>query len=775
MLRAVRRSAMIMVSTVALLLFGWAALGFIAPPPLLEGVPFGRVVLDAEGGLLRVSMAEDGIFRLHAPLDDIAPSAVEALVLYEDRHFFSHPGVNIFSLLRAAWTTYVSGERRVGGSTITMQVARMRLKLDSSGLAGKLRQIGYALLLERHYDKQDILEAYLNLAPYGGNVEGIEAAARIYFGTSAARLTELESRALTVVPQNPVRRDPVRGPDFDAARLRLHRLFAERAGSEVAMQEETPRLRVRPLSRLPFKAPHLSTELLAEAGTSVASGRLLSTIEPDLQAMLETCLRTFTERGRRFGLNNASALLVHAPSMRICALAGSADFFDAAIQGQVDGTRAKRSPGSTLKPFIYALALEQGLIHPMTLLIDSPRSFGGYDPENFDKGFRGPVHAHEALKASRNLPAIILAEQLHEPGLYGFLQRAQVRLPMPPEHYGLALVLGGAEVTMRELAALYAMLANQGLWHPLRLRQDQPLGAPRRLLSPEAAYVTLRMLEKEEDILRTRHGNLPLRCKTGTSNGFRDAWTAGLVGEYVLVVWAGNFDGSSHPYLVGGRTALPLFRETAQALNALRPLRDPLPAQRSTLNIAEIPVCTSTGDVDVSRCVETTDTLFLPGISPIRDSGILRPILIDRATGLRACEPQHGETEEVFWEFWPSDVRAIFAQAGIVKPLPPDWLPMCKGREDAVATGRPPRIILPKKGMTYYRSLGELRRPIPLSAAVDSGVTRIHWFAGASYLGSSAPNEPFLWEPEQAGELEISAVDDRGRSARQFCRIQLAP
>ena len=179
--------------------------------------------------------------------------------------------------------------------------------------------------------------------------------------------------------------------------------------------------------------------------------------------------------------------------------------------------------------------------------------------------------------------------------------------------------------------------------------------------------------------------------------------------------------------------------------------------------------------MDVSRCIETTDTLFLPGISPIRDSGILRPILIDRATGLRACEPQHGETEEVFWEFWPSDVRAIFAQAGIVKPLPPDWLPMCKGREEAVATGRPPRIILPKKGMTYYRSLGELRRPIPLSAAVDSGVTRVHWFAGASYLGSSAPNEPFLWEPEQAGELEISAVDDRGRSARQLCRIQLAP
>lgn len=763
---------MLSAATGTLLLLGWFALGFVAPPPLLEGVPFGRVVLDAEGGILRVGMAEDGIYRLRVRLDDIAPSAVEMLVRYEDRHFFSHPGVNALSILRAAWTTYLSRERRVGGSTITMQVARMRLGLDSSSIAGKLKQIGYALLLERHYDKQDILEAYLNLAPYGGNVEGIEAAARIYFGTSAARLNSMESCALTVVPQNPVRRDPVRGPDFDTARLRLHRLLGEING---AGADEAPRLRVRPLSRLPFKAPHLCTELLAEPGAGVSQGRIVSTIEPDLQAMLEDCLSSFRERGRSFGLNNASALIVHAPTMRVCALAGSADFFDASIRGQVDGTRAKRSPGSTLKPFIYALALEQGLIHPMTLLIDSPRSFGGYDPENFDKGFRGPVHAHDALKASRNLPAIILAEQLAEPGLYDFLKLAQVSLPMPKEHYGLALVLGGAEVTMRELAALYAMLANQGLWHPLRFRHDQALGVPRRLLSPEAAYVALRMLEKEEDRIRTREGFLPLRCKTGTSNGFRDAWTAGLVGEYVLVVWAGNFDGSPHPCLVGGRTALPLFREAAQGLGALRPLIDPLPAQRPALELAEIPVCTSTGDVDVSRCADTTDTLFIPGVSPIRDSGVLRPILIDKATGLRACDHTDG-IEEVFWEFWPSDIRAIFAQAGISKPQPPDWLPVCKGREDSLsASGRPPRIILPKKDITYHRSIGGQNRPIPLSAAADPGVSRMHWFAGLSYLGSAAPGEPFLWEPEQAGEFEIIAVDDKGRSTRQVCRVQLAP
>jgi len=751
-----------------LCLLAWAGLGLITPPPLLEGIPFGSVVLDADGRIMRISRAKDGIFRLRVTLDEVAPGAVDALLRYEDRHFFRHPGVNPFSLIRAAWSTYVSGGRRVGGSTITMQVARMRLRLDSSGIGGKLRQIGTALLLERHYDKQDILEAYFNLAPYGGNIEGIEAAARIYFDAPAARLTGSESLALTVVPQNPIRRNPVNGPDFDAARARFLRLCQSEADGTAPAA--SPPLRVRPLSHLPFRAPHVSTELLAEAGQE----RILSTIEPDLQAMLESCLASYTARYRRFGLNNASAMLVHAPTMKVCALAGSANFFDSSIDGQVDGTRAKRSPGSTLKPFIYALALDQGLIHPMTLLIDSPRSFGGYDPENFDKGFRGPVHAHEALKASRNLPAIILAEQLEEPGLYGFLQKAQVFLPEEPEHYGLALVLGGAELTMRELAGLYAMLLNQGLWHPLRLRQDSPLEAPVRLLSPESAFVTLRMMEA--DSLPLREGRLPLRCKTGTSNGFRDAWMAGIVGEYVLIVWVGNFDGSSNPFFVGAKAAQPLFMEAAQALAALRPLHDLLPSQCYGLDLATIPVCTSTGDVDVSRCRETTETLFLPGISPIRDSGILRPVLIDKATGLRTCEAVPGETETVFWEFWPSDLRRIFTQAGIVKAPPPDWHPFCTGRENnAQADGRPPRILYPKKHMTYYRDLGKGGRSIPLAAAADQGVERLHWFAGAAYLGSSAPDEPFLWEPSTSGTMDIIVVDDKGRSSQVRCHIMLAP
>ncbi len=754
------------------LLLGYVALGLVPPPPLLEGIPFGRVALDAEGGLLRLRLAEDGRYRLRVRLDAVAPEAVRALLHYEDRYFYLHPGVNPCALVRAAAQTWLGGSRRMGASTISMQVARLRLGLRTASLAGKLRQIWAALLLERHYTKQELLEAYFNLAPYGGNIEGIEAAAHIYFGKTAARLSDLECHALAVVPQNPVRRDPARGGEFRQARARLER---ELAG--MGPEAPVPPLRVRSPARLPFAAPHLVMELLGDGPGAVEGDTVRTCIAPDFQRLLEEALAVHAGRLRRYGITNAAAILVHAPTMQVRALAGSAEFFSAAVSGQVDGTRARRSPGSTLKPFIYALALEEGLIHPLTLLNDSPRSFGGYDPENFDRGFRGPLPAREALRASRNLPAIALAEQLRSPGLYGFLRKAGVRLAQGPEYYGLALVLGGAELTPRELAGLYAMLANQGLWQPLRLTLDDRRKAPRRLLSPEAAHVALRMLEREDLVLSGAGGAvIPVRCKTGTSNGFRDAWTAGVFGDYVLVVWVGNFDNSANPRLVGAETALPLFMEIGRGVAARQPLRDRVRDAERELNVITLQVCAATGDLDISRCADTAETLFIPGVSPTRDSGVLRPILIDTATGLRACDASSGGTTTVYWEFWSTEQRRIFAQAGISKPLPPEWLPECRAADRRGSGGKPPRILLPKKHVTYHHAGAAGGRGIPLQASTEADVERVHWFAGSAYLGVSAPDEILFWQPPAGkGVVELVAVDDKGRSVRQRCRIEPGP
>ncbi|MDR0466041.1 MAG: penicillin-binding protein 1C [Deltaproteobacteria bacterium] len=743
---------------------------FCPKPPLLEGVAFSRVILDRNGQLLRLSLAADEKYRERAALRDFPPALIQATLLYEDRYFSLHPGFNPFSLLRAAAHTYLGGGRRMGASTITMQLVRLRCGINTGKISGKIEQILRAVQFERHYDKDELLEAYLNLAPYGGNVEGAAAAARVYFGKNAARLTTGEALALAIVPQNPTRRTPLKagqGGDFDRARQRLLELHQAEYANHAA-QAALP-LHILGPDKLPFAAPHVCAELAADKNTD--AGPVRTTLDLEVQRRLEGMISRFAARNRAWGIANAAALLIHCPSMEIRALVGSADFHSAGLQGQVDGTRARRSPGSTLKPFIYALALDQGLIHPMTMLMDSPRSYGGYDPENFDKSFRGPLAARDALAASRNLPALGLAARLANPDLYAFLRRAGTEFPHDAEHYGLSLVLGGAELTMRELGALYAMLANKGLWRPARLRADDP-PQPTPLLSPEAAFITRDMLRDPAHAVRARTGHLPLHLKTGTSNGFRDAWTAGLFGPYALVVWVGNFDNSANPLLVGADTALPLFVDIAQNIAEYERLEDMTRELRRDLNVSRILACTVSGDIDVSLCPQTTETWFIPGVSPIAPSGVFRKILVDVKTGLRACVPEEGRTAEKVWEFWPSDMLRIFRRAGIHKPPPPAWAPDCANDQ---AASKGPRIITPKDHVIYRVRLSTPERnTLALTAGADAESGALFWFADKEFLGRCAPEEPLLWQA-RAGLHRLRVVDDKGRSHSRTVLIEAVP
>ncbi|MBQ3060152.1 MAG: penicillin-binding protein 1C [Desulfovibrio sp.] len=747
----------------------WLILVLTPCPHPLDGRAFSRCITDRHGELLRLSLTPDQKYRIRISLEEIPPEALAAILEYEDRYFWLHPGVNPLSLLRGA-AGMASGGRRMGGSTITMQVARLAYGLKTGSLSDKFRQIWLALHMERHYSKAEILEAYFNLAPYGGNVEGLAAAALIYFHKSASRLNREESAALMLVPQNPVvRRPSSRNTAFlEAARRQWH-----------GRGEYAP-LRVFSPAELPFAAPHVCAELLARCTQSDPT-ELRSTLDFALQRRLESEISRYTARHAAYGLNNAAALLVHWPSMEVRALAGSACFHDATIDGQVDGTRARRSPGSTLKPFIYALGLDQGLIHPQTLLADTPRSFAGYDPENFDRSFRGPVSATAALRASRNVPALSLAARLAHPDLYDFLRRADVRFLSGREHYGLSLVLGGAEMSMREMAALYAMLANGGVWRPLKLSELDAAGRQgsdgegRTLLSPEAAFVCLKMLEENTpDRLVHSHGGavLPLRFKTGTSNGFRDAWAAGIFGPYVLVVWMGNFDNTANPLLVGGLAAAPLFTDVARSLAAAQAMRDMLGTPRPGLNLEEVEVCTATGDLDISLCSDTVMTWYIPGVSPLRPSGIFRRIHVDRLTGLRACAPEAGRTEERIWEFWPSDLAAMFTLAGRPKAPPPPFEEACRGQNPQ---GRPPVIMQPKEGLTFHASLARGgQAQVSLMAHADSDAGRLRWFVNRRYAGESDAGAPLVVQAAP-GFLHVLVVDSAGRAAARVIEVRAAP
>ena len=328
---------------------------------------------------------------------------------------------------------------------------------------------------------------------------------------------------------------------------------------------------------------------------------------------------------------------------------------------------------------------------------------------------------------------------------------------------------------MRELGGLYAMLANKGVWRHPRLYEGEAAGSAVPLLSPEAAVVTLHMLEDDAHFVRSKEGPVPLRFKTGASNGFRDAWTAGVVGPYVLVVWVGNFDNTPNPLLVGGDVAAPLFTDIAQALASdAGPLDGLVPVQQEGLNITRETVCTATGDLDVSLCGDTTETWYIPGRSPTRSSGVFRTILIDAETGLRACRPVPGRTEERVWEFWPSDLQALFLRAGVVKPPPPPFSPEC-GPEAGVQPGRPPRIITPKDGVVYQRRLSDPERSgITLVASTDADASAVFWFVKDRFIGRGVPGEPLVWHPGDGAQM-LRVVDNLGRAAMQKIVVRTLP
>ncbi|MEO0576998.1 MAG: penicillin-binding transpeptidase domain-containing protein, partial [Pseudomonadota bacterium] len=467
------------------------------------------------------------------------------------------------------------------------------------------------------------------------------------------------------------------------------------------------------------------------------------------------------------GIRNASAMLVDFRSMQVVASVGSAAFFDTAIAGQVDGTRAKRSPGSTLKPFVYGLAMDQGLIHPMSMLKDAPKRFAAYTPENFDRGFMGPVFARDALVYSRNVPAIDLLARVGHERFHAFLEDGGVADLRAPDHYGLAMVLGGNELTMHELVRLYAMLANDGFVRPLIMRPDDTAKQGHRLLSAEASYLVLDMLRESRRpdalALEDRRDTPAIAWKTGTSYAYRDAWTVGVFGPYVLAVWVGNFDGASNPALVGRTAAAPLFFEIADALRTQQAM-NPLPSRPEPhLNLIQVDVCASTGDLPGRHCPETRPSWFIPGISPIRVSDVHRAIRIDNRTGERACQTDIEETHEAVYEFWSSDVLQLFQKAGVARRQPPPWAAGCS-LDVLAASGAPPTITAPTAHLEYQLPLtGTQHERFALQATADADVQWLYWFANDRFIAKAPRDETVFWRPTP-GHYQMLVVDDLGRS-----------
>jgi penicillin-binding protein 1C len=567
MLRNGRVRRTLKAAGLCLLIAGGAGLALdrIFPPDLSRLSQSSVMVLDSDDGLLRAFTTGGGLWRLPARPDQVDPLYLAMLLAYEDKRFRHHPGIDPLAVARALGQAAANGRVVSGASTLTMQTARL-LEPRPRSLAGKLVEMLRALQLEARYGKDDILAMYLALAPFGGNLEGVRAAALAYFGKEPRRLTPAEVALLVALPQSPTRLRPDRfteraqaARDKVLAAMERRAVLTPRQAAE-AREEAVPAAR----QALPFHAPHLARRLVARGGLPVRR----TTIDGPLQAALETLVRQ--EHAGLEPKATAAVLVVENRSRRVLAYLGSSDFFDDARSGQIDMARAVRSPGSALKPFVYGMAFDDLLIHPETIMSDLPTRFGDYRPENFRRSYHGEVTVREALQQSLNIPAVTVLEGVG-PGRFAARLRAAglpLRLADPSGRPGLPLALGGVGITLFDLVTLYAGLANGGEVAPLVLTPSEAGDAPAppggRLFGSAAAWYLARILEDAPPPVdfvapdQTRQDRR-IAFKTGTSYGFRDAWAAGYDGAYTVGVWVGRPDGAPSPDRYGRNTAAPLL------------------------------------------------------------------------------------------------------------------------------------------------------------------------------------------------------------------------
>jgi penicillin-binding protein 1C len=547
----------------------------LGPPPSTKNLETSHSVLDREGRLLRAYATNEGRWRLPVVAEDVDPRFIQMLLAYEDKRFYEHLGVDPLALGRAAFQLARQGHIVSGASTLSMQVARLMEPRESRSFSAKFRQITRALQLELALSKRDILSAYLTLAPYGGNLEGIRAASLSYFGKEPRRLTLGEAALLVALPQSP----EVRRPDRNSAvaRAARDRVLDRVQGGVPADEIARAKMEGVPVARreLPVLAPHAADQVIA-AEPDKRAHQL--TVDAALQKTLQDLAR---DRAQAMGPQISIAILaVDNATGEVRAHVGSADYFDARRAGQVDMTNALRSPGSTLKPFIYGLGFEDGVIHPETLIDDRPVRYGSYTPENFDLTFQGTVTVRKALQLSLNVPAIAVLGKVGVNRLSARLTQTGAALVLPKgEAPGLAMGLGGVGVRLNDLTMLYTGLARGGMATPLIERAGPVEASPRRLLDPVAAWYIGNALMGAPPPDNAPHGRVAF--KTGTSYGFRDAWAVGFDGRMTVGVWVGRPDGAPVPGLVGRSAAAPILFD-AFARSGLTPVPLP-PAPKGTV------------------------------------------------------------------------------------------------------------------------------------------------------------------------------------------------
>lgn len=740
----------------------------LAFPPRVN-VRYSQIVTAADGSVLHAFLSTDDKWRMMTELSEISPALRTAIVYKEDRYFYYHPGVNPFALVRAAYNNIAQGKRTSGASTITMQVVRL-LEPRKRTVWNKAIEIFRAWQIEHRYSKDEILQLYLNLVPYGGNIEGVKSASLLYYGRLPNTLSLAQIVALSIIPNRPT---SLRIGVNDALLVRERNRWLRRMLNDEVFSEEDLRDAIaEPFDARRYDPPRLAPHYALRLRAMYPGREIIRTrLQPNVQAKVETLAENYMRRLRAYDINNAAILVVDNTTRGVVAYLGSPDFTDREHAGQVDGVRAVRSPGSTLKPLVYAIAIDKGQITPKTVLSDVPVNFNGYAPENFDQKFHGAVTVERALSYSLNIPAVNTLNNIGVLSLIDKLKQANFRQIRKDErNLGLSTILGGCGVRLEELAGLYTAFADAGNYAALQWLQSDTVQTRTRIVSRAASFLITDILTQmaRPDFPHSYESSVHIprvAWKTGTSYGRRDAWSVGYNKRYTVAVWVGNFNGRGVPELTGANIATPLLFDIFNSIdyNSVGEWF----SQPKEVDFRL--VCAETGLPPNDYCTDVVTDYYLPTISSTRQCQHLKEVFVsadEKISYCRSCVPETGYKKKLYKNL-PPELIALYRSEHILFEDIPLHNPNC---ERVLAEGGP-AITSPTAERQYILAKGE-EQEILLSATVDNQVDTVYWFINDRLYTRAKAGERVFFKPSNKGRHKISCSDDRGRNSDIWVTVE---
>jgi len=753
----------VIVSASLMLLF--LSLNYIFP--LHDNIEYSTVVTDDKGELMHAFLTKDEKWRMKTDLQEISPLLKKTIIAKEDKYFYYHPGINVVAIARAAVHNILKRKRTSGASTITMQVARA-LERRKRNIGSKIIESFRALQLEWKYNKDEILQLYLNLVPYGGNLEGVKSASLLYFKKNPDHLSLAEITALCIIPNRPS--SLVIGRNNDLIIQERNKWLKRFAADNAFTHEEIEDALAEPLHASRMEVPKYAPHLAYKLKNQHPSHTIKTSVNLNLQWKIEKLTSDYIRTLRLKNIKNAAVVVIDNQSRRVISYVGSANFYDTTDGGQVNGAAAIRQPGSTLKPLLYGLCMDEGLLTPKTIISDVPVNYSGYAPENYDRKFNGYVSVEHALEHSLNIPSVKGLQLLGKERLVSKLISADFKQIAKDQHkLGLSMILGGCGTTLEQLTGLFAAFANEGIYAPPIFTQSGKPAKHSTILSPASAYMITDILSKinrpDFPLNWQATERMPkIAWKTGTSYGRKDAWSIGYNKRFTVGVWVGNFSGLGIPELSGANTATPLLFKIFNTIDYNN--GGDWFAPPNELEWRQ--VCSETGLPPGTHCSSIILDQFIPLISTTTTCQHMQEIKIavdNSHSYCSFCSPSTGYIKKLYKVITP-EMQDFFSNNNIAYQKIPPHNPDC----EKVFKGEGPVITSPLNGSEYFINKND-PEPLQLKATTANDVSKVYWYINDKFYKTASANEKQFFVPNE-GSVKISCTDDKGRNRNIYIKVK---